>query len=74
MYNYIKILESRIGEIVDILNKKPNFNLFGENMTENSFKKDLPNDSFVRYKSMNTIENDKVLEMIKEMKNKVGIK
>jgi hypothetical protein len=73
MSSYIKILESRILEIVDILEKKPKFQLFDEKFTESSFKQEMPSGSYVKYKSMNHFESDMVFDMIKEMKNKVSI-
>ena len=77
MGSYIKILESRIVEIVDILNNKPKFHLLDNNLekiTESSFKLDLPTESYVKYKSMNHFHSDNVFDMIKEMKNKVSHK
>lgn len=74
MCSYIKILESRIVEIVDILDNKPKFHHNLEKFTESSFKVDLPTELYVKYKSMNHFHSDNVFDMIKEMKNKVSMK
>ena len=71
MHNFLKVLEGRICEIVEILNDKPKERSLNQCLNESSIKKEPTNDSYMKYKAVNGIEDEHVIWMISEMKIKV---
>jgi hypothetical protein len=73
MHNFLKVLEERISEIVEILNSKPTEKSVDKCLNESSIKKEPINDSYMKFKAVNGIEDEHVIWMISEMKIKVRV-